>query len=111
MCNIIQIIFLSLIFIIISHKLLQYLTNILTIPKEKQDFEFIEKCDLNRITIGDESSISIKEDCTEINSLPLHMEDKLNTSSPDIMKEELKRFLNEQLKTEDFTTTNNYLEQ
>lgn len=106
--NIIQIIILSLIFIIIVHQLLQYLTNILTIPKEKQDFEFLEKYDTNQIKIGNEIIVS---DCTDINSLPLNT-DNPESSSSNIMKEELKKFLNDQLQSDmpnDNITSNPYL--
>lgn len=94
--NIIQIMILSLVFIIVVHQLLLYLTNILTIPKEKQDFEFLEKYDTNQIKIGNEI---ISSDCTEINSLPINT-DNPESGASNIMKEELKKFLNDQLKSD-----------
>ena len=86
---------------------MQYLTNILTIPKEKQEFEFLEKFDTNQIKIGNEIIVS---DCTDINTLPLNTEISESTSS-DIMKEELKKFLNDQLQSDisNNITSNPYL--
>ena len=75
--TIIQITFISFIFIIIAHNLINYFINLLTYPKEKEDFHFLTQvAPKEQICIGNEiveQEIScIDMNCTDIHSLPMY---------------------------------------
>ena len=110
--TIIQITLMSFIFIIISHNLINYFINLLTYPKEKEDFHFLTQvAPKEQICIGNEiveqEMNCIDMNCTDIHSLPtcsfLKDEDKDEDKYKDkdtSMKEELKQFLQTQLNSD-----------
>ena len=119
--TIIQITLISFIFIIIAHNLINYFINLLTYPKEKEDFHFLTHvAPKEQICIGNEI-VEQDMNCTYINSLPTFSlnededkdkeEDKDKYKNKDkekdkyeneetSMKEELKQFLQTQLNAE-----------
>ena len=90
--TIIQITLISFIFIIIAHNLINYFINLLTYPKEKEDFHFLTQlAPKEQICIGNEiveQEINcIDMNCTDIHSLPtcsfLKDENKDNNNNKD----------------------------
>ena len=118
--TIIQITLISFIFIIIAHNLINYFINLLTYPKEKEDFHFLTQvapkgqiCIGNEIVEQEMNCIDIDMNCTDIHSLPTcsFLKDEYNDKDKDkdnnkdgeretSMKEELKQFLQTQLNSE-----------
>lgn len=92
--QVIQISLLSLIFIMVVHNIIFYFINLLTLPKEKEDFKFIfEPSNKDHIIIGDPVLNQGEEDSsTDIHNLP-------TIDQSTTMKEELKQFLQSQLDT------------
>ena len=109
---IIQITLISFIFIIIAHNLINYFINLLTYPKEKEDFHFLTQvAPKEQICIGNEiveqEMNCIDMNCTDIHSLPMYsfLKDNDTNKNQDkdkeaSMKEELKQFLQTQLNSE-----------
>lgn len=88
----IQISVASLLFIMIVHHLINYFIDLLTYPKEKEDFQFIHTTSpKNQITIGDEVDLVVDvekgTDSTDIHLLPI------SNDTQNVMKEELAHFL------------------
>lgn len=91
--QVIQISIISLIFIMVVHNILYYFINLLTLPKEKEDFKFIfEPNTKDHIIIGEPILNKEEDNSTDIHNLPTM---DYSTS----MKEELKQFLQSQLDT------------
>jgi hypothetical protein len=111
---IIQISLISIILIFLVHHLIGFFKSTLTVPKIKDlvnspsqkyqsMFDTISKADLNPSKFGYDSNIASTNSYTAIDLLPTETQANnsfvLDTSTKDVMKDELKSFLKKQMNT------------
>jgi hypothetical protein len=111
---IIQISLISIILIFLVHHLIGFFKSTLTVPKIKDlvnspsqkyqsMFDTISKADLNPSKFGYDSNIASTNSYTAIDLLPTETQVNnsfvLDTSTKDVMKDELKSFLKKQMNT------------